>query len=63
MVEDALSVGVGGAEGGTGDEEAGVVGSLEGDSEAGGEYTEEVDCDGTSEVVSAAVPEDVVVEA
>ena len=63
MVEDVLSVGVGGEEGGPDEEETDVIGSLEDGDEAGGEYTEEVDCDGSIGVVVATVLEDVVVEA
>ena len=64
MVEDVLSMGVGGEEGGPDEEEeADVIGSLEDGDEAGGEYTEEVDCDGSFGVVSATVLEDVLVEA
>jgi hypothetical protein len=63
VVEDVPSVGVGGEEGETDDdEEADVVCSLEDGDEAGGEYTE-VDCGGSNGVVSATVLEDVVVEA
>ena len=63
MVEDVLSVGVGGDEGEPDEEEADVIGALEAGVEAGGEYTEEFDCDGSTGVVSATVLEDVVVEA
>jgi hypothetical protein len=63
MVEDVFSVGVGGEEGGPDEEEADVIGSLEAGVEAGGEYTEEVGCDGSNEVISATVLEDVVVDA
>lgn len=56
-------MGVGGEEGGPDEEEeADVIGSLEDGDEAGGEYTEEVDCDGSFGVVSATVLEDAVVE-
>ena len=46
-------MGVGDVGGGLDDEEGGVVGSLEEGDEAGGVYTEEVDCVGSSVVVSA----------
>lgn len=53
-------MGVGDVGGGLDDEEGGVVGSLEEGDEAGGVYTEEVDCVGSSVVVSATVLEYVV---
>lgn len=62
MVEDVLSVGVRGNEGGPDDEGADVAGSLEDGDEADGEYTEEVGCAGSSVVVSATVLEYVVGE-
>lgn len=55
-------MGVGGVGGGLDDEEAGVVGTLEDGDEAGGVYTEEVDCVGSSVVVSAPEVEYVVGE-